>query len=105
MTEAPAPVTVSLSRSPGKETPRHLRSRRDSAKTIGETPDLKTLARLVLARDILRDGGRVKVSRQPAASEAPEIAEIPAPSWGAAEDERVAIVEHDGRIPRAWAGG
>jgi hypothetical protein len=30
---------------------------------------------------------------------------IPAPSWGEAEDERAAIIEHDGGIPRAWAEG
>jgi hypothetical protein len=28
-----------------------------------------------------------------------------APSWGKAEEERAAIIEHDGRIPRAWAEG
>jgi hypothetical protein len=27
------------------------------------------------------------------------------PHWGEAEEERAAIVEHDGRIPRAWAEG
>jgi hypothetical protein len=28
-----------------------------------------------------------------------------APSWGEIEEERVAIVQHDGSIPRAWAEG
>jgi hypothetical protein len=28
-----------------------------------------------------------------------------APSWGKAEEERAGIVEHDGRIPCAWAEG
>jgi hypothetical protein len=28
-----------------------------------------------------------------------------APIWGEAEEERAAIVEHDGKIPRAWAEG
>jgi hypothetical protein len=67
---------------------------------------LKTLARLVLARDNQRDSGRGKVSRQPAASEAPpEKVETPAPSWGECDEERAAIVQHDGHIPRAWAEG
>jgi hypothetical protein len=30
---------------------------------------------------------------------------MPASSWGEAEEERAAIVEHDGNIPRAWAEG
>jgi hypothetical protein len=33
------------------------------------------------------------------------VAEHAAPGWGAAEEERAAIVEHDGGIPRAWAEG
>jgi hypothetical protein len=31
--------------------------------------------------------------------------EGPFATWGEAEEERAAIVEHDGRIPRAWAEG
>jgi hypothetical protein len=31
--------------------------------------------------------------------------EIVAATWGEAEEERAAIVEHDGNIPRAWAEG
>jgi hypothetical protein len=30
---------------------------------------------------------------------------VSAPSWGEAEEERAAVVEHDARIPRAWAEG
>jgi hypothetical protein len=61
------------------------------------------------------------VQNQPAAPvfepfeqiELPEDAPAPRPTptecaaakWGAAEEERVAIIEHDGKIPPAWAEG
>jgi hypothetical protein len=118
MTDARAPAAVSLSRPRGTETPRHPQPNRDGAETIVETPDLQALARLVLARDTGRDSNRDRVSRSdraagkpagppfaPALAARDSSAEIVAASWSEAEEERAAIVEHDGYIPRAWAEG
>ena len=71
MTDTPEAAGVSLSRPPVSETPRHLRSSRDSAETIAETPDVKTLAKLVLSRDTRRDSNRGRVSRTDRAAETP----------------------------------
>ena len=49
MIEAPR-ETVSLSRPPAAETPRHLQKPCDQSGTVDETTDLKALARLALAR-------------------------------------------------------
>jgi hypothetical protein len=62
---------VSLSRPLAREAPRHPPSCRDTGETLPETPDLKALARLVLARDIRRDSNRDRVSRSPHAAELP----------------------------------
>jgi hypothetical protein len=35
----------------------------------------------------------------------PQIRNLAVPTWRRAEEERAAIVEHDGKIPRAWADG
>jgi len=70
MVDALGPATVSLSRPLGSETPRHLAFRRDNPETIGETPGLKALARLVLARDTRRDSNRDGVSRDARSTEA-----------------------------------
>jgi hypothetical protein len=70
---------------------------------------LKALAWLVLARDSHRDTERDGVSRH-----SPEIAtpsetvltcETPPAIWGEAEEERAAIIEYGGVIPREWAEG
>jgi hypothetical protein len=47
------------------------------------------------------------VMAAPAASEAPSLpsAECAVATWGEDEEERAAIIEHDGRIPREWAEG
>lgn len=47
------------------------------------------------------------VTAAPAASEPamPSAADRALAIWGEAEEERAAIVEHDGAIPRAWAEG
>jgi hypothetical protein len=116
MADAPSPATVSMSRSRVAETPGHLAFRRDSAKTPGKTADLHALARLVLARDTQRDSNRDKLSRADLVSErSGETLEttsaVRRPTgaalarWDEAEEERAAIVEHDGEIPRAWAEG
>ena len=118
MIDAPAPIAVSPSRPLGSETPRQPPRRRDSAETVGETVDLKALARLVLSRDTRRDITRDRVSREPGATDAsarqsvsgmPPASPEPPPdvsaAWADAKEERAAIVEHDGRIPRAWAEG
>jgi len=47
-----------------------------------------------------RRGTAAKVAK-PAKAFEPDAA----PSWGEAEKERAAIIEHDGGIPRAWAEG
>jgi hypothetical protein len=156
MAEVPAPATVSPSRYPGSETPRGPGFHRDSGAATGETPGLKSLARLVLARDRCRDTERDRASRRVMgggtvaetpyfptttsnhpehqivsdvslsrglASETPEtLREEPASvategaqgcaaevipeltsSRSEIREERVAIVEHNGGIPRAWA--
>jgi hypothetical protein len=109
MADAPAPATVSPSRLPGNETPRQPPFRRDDSETSGKTPGLKALARLVIARDARRDAERDSLSRAaPQTDRAPETVstgETAASTWGEAEDERAAIVEHDGAIPREWAEG
>jgi hypothetical protein len=116
MADAPSPATVSMSRSRIAETPRHLAFRRDSAETPGKTADLHALARLVLARDTQRDSNRDKLSRDdPVSGKSSKTLEtastVGQPTgavlarWGEAEEERAAIVEHDGKIPRAWAEG
>lgn len=116
MADVPSPATVSTSRSPVAETPRHVAFRQDSAETPGKTADLHALALLVLARDTRRDSGRDKVSRADhvsgTSSKAIETASTVGQQtgavlarWGEAEEERAAIVEHDGKIPRAWAEG
>ena len=72
MTERPSRhPAVSLSRPPGSETPRHPPFCRDSGETMAETPDLKALARLVLARDTQRDSNRDRVSCDHYATETP----------------------------------
>jgi hypothetical protein len=71
------------------------------------------LARLVLARDIRRDSNRDALSHnRPAASATVGQSGQPVlkadhvlTTWGDAEAERAAIVEHDGKIPREWAEG
>lgn len=109
MAEAPAPATVSLSRPPGSETPRHPAFSRDSGETTSETPSLKALARLVLARDSRRDTKRDRVSRPTrsieTSAETVAAGEAAPVTWGEPETERPAIIEHDGRIPRGWAEG
>lgn len=109
MVDAPAPAPVSLSRPLGSETLRRPQFGRDSGETMVETSGLKALARLVLTRDSRRDAQRDAVSRPSPQTEAlgeTVAAEKTAPtSWGEAEAERAAIVEHDGKIPREWAEG
>ena len=109
MADAPGPATVSLSRPLGSETPRHPAFRRDSAETTGETAGLKALARLVLTRDSRRDTERDRASRPALPIETPAetvaAGETAPATWGEAEAERAAIVEHDGLIPREWAEG
>jgi hypothetical protein len=98
------------------------RSGRDCVGTTGGTAGLKALARLVLARDARRDRERKKLSHdRPAiaslvgqagqtgqdvpADDLLDLGASAATPWGEAEEERAAIVEHDGSIPRAWAEG
>ncbi len=82
---------------------------RDNAGTPAGTDDLKALARRVLARDTRRDnnGTRCPTERPPASMTAgiPKADPAVATTWGEAEEERAAIVEHDGKIPHAWAEG
>jgi hypothetical protein len=63
----------------------------------------------VLARDGCRDTERDKLSRSPlqveASGETVAAGETTFAIWGEAEEERAAIVEHDGGIPRGWAEG
>ena len=98
------------------ETPGHLACGQGSAETPGATADLRALARLVLARDTRRDSNRDTVSRTDPISEkfsttletASANGQPPGAAlarWDEAEEERAAIAEHDGAIPRAWAEG
>jgi hypothetical protein len=116
MADASSPATVSMSRSRVAETPRHLKFPQGSAETPGKTADLHALARLVLARDSQRDSNRDKLSRtDPVSGKSSKTLEtastVGQPTdavlarWGEAEEERAAIIEHDGNIPRAWAEG
>lgn len=83
---------------------------RDDAGTGAGTADLKTLARLVLARDIRRDSSRDVLSHgRPAAStkvgqsgQGFSTADRPPAE---VEEQRAANVERDGKIPRVWAEG
>src|SRR5437762_6066241 len=95
---------VSVSRSPVSETARHLAKFRDSGETVAETSPLKALARRVLDRDTRRDASRDSgVSVLPIAD---TLSETPVSPVAADDvDERAAIVEYDGNIPRAWAEG
>jgi hypothetical protein len=109
MVEASAPGTVSLSRAVGTETPRHPPPQRDSGETVAETPDLKVLAQLVIGRDSQRDGARDRVLRPASAvgaqDETVPAADAAALTLGEADEERSAIVQFDGNIPRTWAEG
>lgn len=90
-----------------------LPSGRDNAGTSAGTGDLKALARLVLARDMGWDSSRDALShdRRAASATAGQFEQaVPKVdptivTWGEAKEERAAIVEHDGKIPRAWAEG
>ena len=44
-------------------------------------------------------------SEKTGARHAPSSLDRALATWGEAEEERAAIVEHDGNIPRAWAEG
>ena len=116
MIEAPR-ETVSLSRPPAAETPRHLQKPCDQSGTVDETTDLKALARLALARashrstnpDGMARGFQTELAR-PTQSVAGVSGVLPvsdislaAASWTDAEEERAAIVEYDGGAPRTWA--
>jgi hypothetical protein len=107
MAEVPAPASVSLSRCPGSETPRHPGFRRDSGAATAGSPGLKALARLVLTRDSRRDTERDRVSRAPTQIETSgttlPAGETIATTSAVARAERAAIVEHDSATPRAWA--
>jgi hypothetical protein len=109
MNDAPGPASVSVSRPQGSETARHPAFRRDSTETAGETPGLKALARLVLTRDSRRDTERCRASRLPCpigtSAETVTVGETAPAAWGETEEERAAIIEHDGAIPRTWAEG
>lgn len=50
-------------------------------------------------------GGRPEIQNSALASDAFPRGRENAPSWGETEEERAAIVEHDGNIPRTWAEG
>jgi hypothetical protein len=67
------------------------------------------LARFVIARDSLRDAERDSLSRAvPQTERAPETVltgKTAAATLREAEDERAAIVEHDGGIPHTWTEG
>jgi hypothetical protein len=72
------PATVSLSRSLGFETPRHLSSNRDARGTETETTDLKALALRVLVRDKLRDSNRGEVTRN---VQSTDLAAVAVEAW------------------------
>ncbi len=109
MADAQAPAAVPLSRPLGSETPRHPTFQPDGTGTVGETSSLKALARLVLARDRRRGSGRDRVSppspQIEASGETVSAAKTAAATRREADAERVAIVEHEGKIPREWAEG
>jgi hypothetical protein len=102
---ADAPLSVPLSHALGVGTVGQAHSERDNAGTEAGTSDLKTLARHVLSRDTRRDNPGTTCPKP-----------VPAPPAAVGQDqglatallsgaERAAIVEHDCKIPRAWAEG
>lgn len=100
-----------LSRRLGSRPARHRdsRRRRDTGNAADGTLGLKALAQLVIARDNRRYSTRDNASR-PVSKPCPQRETAGTPETGAIlwwdnEDERAAIVEHDGAIPRAWAEG
>jgi hypothetical protein len=110
MTKAPfAGTAVPLSHSLGAGTAGQRPPGQDNAGTSAGVADLKTLARSVLARDSSRDAPSNDCRTASAAAgqfgqAAPEANPAVA-TWGHAEEERAAIVEHDSKIPREWAAG
>jgi hypothetical protein len=66
----------------------------------GAAPDLENRADAVAEGSQDRRGIAAKV-----ANPAKVVEPIAAPSWSEAEEERAAIIEYYGRIPRAWAEG
>jgi hypothetical protein len=111
-----SPVPLSQTLAPG--TVGQPISRRDIARDTVGTTDLKTLARLVLARDTQRDRSPKEASHDNTVAEramghegqgvlAPKRrgAETSAPKEGEVEEERTGIVQFDGNIPRTWAEG
>src|SRR5437764_5161270 len=105
MVEVSAPGAVSLSRAAETETPRHPPPQRDSGETTAQIPDLKVLAQLVIGRDSQRDRVPPPASTVGSHGETVPAADVAAVTWGEAEEERAAIVQHDGDIERAWAQG
>ena len=93
-------------------------SRRDIARDTAGTADLKSLARLVLARDTERDRSRKEASHNNAVAERPmghegqcglapkrRGAETSVPKGDEVEEERTGIGRYNSDIPRAWAEG
>ncbi len=123
MAEAPIRETVSLSQPLTRETPRQLPKWRTNSETVGETPDLKSLARLVFARDVRRDTARDRAprdcfagSRLPRQTISPVLGVSAAPRLDhpvgtildavdlrSRYEERAAICEFDGGLDRARA--
>ena len=93
-------------------------SRRDIARDTIRTADLKSLARLVLARDSERDRSRNEASHNNAVAKRPmghagqvdlapkrRGAERSVPKGGEVEEKRIGIGRNNSDIPRAWAEG
>ena len=99
--------TVSLSRAPVGETPRHLAKPRDGTETTAETSSLKALARRVLDRDTKRDSNRDATVSAPLAVEAPSETPLSGVSFDDLDElgERAALIEFGAGVPRAWAEG
>ena len=102
-------ATVPLSRSSESGTPRQSAFHRDGAGTDGKTPSLKALAWLVIGRDGVQDTEQDNVSRSRAeigsASGTDSTPAVAAPTCGEVNEERAALVEYEGQIPRVWAEG
>jgi hypothetical protein len=104
--ETPARQSVSASRRPGH------------SETVGETVahftpsdslENQSLAGVSLSpvsgSETTETGRQSPISVETVAKDGDDNVTRPAPSWTEAEEERAAIVEHDGKIPREWAEG
>src|SRR6266542_3026649 len=106
MADAPrVTASVPLSHALGVGTVGQAHSERDNAGTEAGTSDLRTLARHVLSRDTRRDNRGTTCPKPVPATPTAAGRDQRLATALLSEAERAAIVEHEGKISRAWAEG